>query len=87
MEHDGVGGDGHFRFYGMLFVVEAETAHRLDIFGRERGEKELDRCDLGGNRMSAENVAGDDARGCRFGNVAFSLREDGIAVVGTAIFG
>jgi hypothetical protein len=68
-------------------VVQAETAHRPDVFGGQGRQQQADVGDLVGHVVLAEDVALDDAGLAGLADVGDAAREDGIAVVGAAVAG
>lgn len=71
----------------MLRVVESQAAHGAGVFWSERGEQQPDVGDVVAEMVRAEDVAMDDARLLRLGEVGAAGGEDSVAVVGAAVAG
>lgn len=86
-EEHGVLGLGGAGLLCMLRVVHAQPAHRRDVLSCQRRQKRFHGCDLACYAVVAENVALDDMRRGRLGDVGDAGRQDGVTIVDTAVFG
>ena len=88
VEQDRVLWQGHVGFSGVSRVVETQAADGGNVVWGQGGEETVDFFDGGGEGVGAgEWVAGDDPRGGGEAEVRGGRREDGVAVVGEAVFG
>ena len=71
----------------MLGVVQAKASHSTDMLRCQRSKKKTNVDNLIGDLMVPKNIAGDDMRLFRFAYVGLAVREDGITVVDSVIFG
>ncbi len=71
----------------MQCVVEAQAPDIPDILQRKGRQEEPDVRHLVGHLVFAIDVPLDDAGLLRLGQVCYALRQDGVAVVGLAVFG
>lgn len=87
VEEDGVGGDGHVGFVGVLLVVETQAADGADVFWCQGGEQEADVLDGVGYAVGAEDVTLNKAGLFGGADVGCARGEEGVAVVGFAVTG
>lgn len=71
----------------MLRVVQAKASHGTDILRCQRSKKKTNVGNLISNAVVPKDIAGDDMRVFRFGDVGLAVREDGITIVDPVIFG
>jgi hypothetical protein len=71
----------------MLRVVQAKASHSTDILRCQRSKKKANVDNLISNIVVPKDIAGDDMRLFRFGDVGLAVGEDGITIVDSVIFG
>lgn len=71
----------------MFGVVEAQAPNGAHMLGGQRGQKHADVGDLVCHLVLAQDIAFDDTGLLCFSDVSGSPGQDGIAIVGTAVFG
>jgi len=71
----------------MQGVIQSQAPHGPDVVRGQRREEKPDVGDLVGHIMLAEDIALDDVRLGRFGDVRDAPGQDGITVVSAAILG
>ena len=86
-KQDRVLGDWVSGLSGVLLVVQSEATHRPDVLEGQGGEEEPDVGHVVRHFVLPEDVPYHDAGLLGLANVRGAFREDGIAVVYTAILG
>lgn len=87
VEEDWEFGEGHVGLAGVFLVVETETADGLDVGAGEGSQEVRDVEDLVGDGVGAEDGTVDYFGLAGEGEVGCAVGEDGVAVVGAAVFG